>query len=573
VRGRARAGVISLALALVVGACGSAPPTAPPGSTTAPGSSPGPSRGSTISDGTVRPIAIPDPAAGLDGLPAYRATLTIGFSGTQAGAPSAWTQAYTLTVARASRTRVLEYAQTGLGDVTAHPTMEATVGDAYYLRNAAGEPCAAGMTGTGTDATTLTEPARLLPKVRTMTATGNQQVAGMEATRSTFDAAAVITGTEAQAEGTVDVATGSGLVLAYDLSLAGGHDVFDADTEGTMSWAYALQPLDTSAAGLPADCPAPLPDVPLTADAANVVSFPGLVTYETKQAPPAVADFYIGAMPAAGFSAVGDTWVGPMGATMGWSKGGQAVQVVVAIGVPTTVSVTPRAATDAPNPSPKPQPTTAAVAGQMRVVNAPTLLLGNDATPTALGSFHLAYNAVSPAWNEKVVVTRTALTADVQGADVHFTSKDTTGGKTTTSEGYKVAGKDYEVTKGKVSEGGGFATMAWLTWPLDVVVALGIGSFRTAQAGSEAVDGRPAEVYRLTGTVKDDTTGMFASFGFPITAVDGTVWVDAATGALLKADIGYTAELKDTDQKVRATTKGSFTLDVSRTGRTTVRLP
>jgi hypothetical protein len=73
--------------------------------------------------------------------------------------------------------------------------------------------------------------------------------------------------------------------------------------------------------------------------------------------------------------------------------------------------------------------------------------------------------------------------------------------------------------------------------------------------------------------VKDDTTGMFASFGFPITAVDGTVWVDAATGALLKADIGYTAELKDTDQKVRATTKGSFTLDVSRTGRTTVRLP
>jgi hypothetical protein len=46
-------------------------------------------------------------------------------------------------------------------------------------------------------------------------------------------------------------------------------------------------------------------------------------------------------------------------------------------------------------------------------------------------------------------------------------------------------------------------------------VALGIGSFRTAADGTATIDGRPAEVDRITGTVADDVSGMFASFGFP----------------------------------------------------------
>jgi hypothetical protein len=133
--------------------------------------------------------------------------------------------------------------------------------------------------------------------------------------------------------------------------------------------------------------------------------------------------------------------------------------------------------------------------------------------------------------------------------------------------------KDYEVVNGKAVPDSGMTALAWVMWPLDVVVALGIGSFRTAADGTTTIDGRPVEVYRITGSVADDVSGTFASFGFPITATDGTVWVDAATGALLKADVGYAAEVKDADGKVRARTKGSFTLEVSGVGETTVRLP
>jgi hypothetical protein len=425
---------LAVLLAPVVAACGSTGPTGSPGSTAAPGSSPGPSQAPAITDGTGRPLAIGNPAAGLDSLQAYRATLTVGFTGTQAEAPSAWTQTYTLTVAATSNTRVLEYAQTGLGDVVAYPAMEATIGGAYYLRSATGDPCAAGATESGADPTTLLEPASLLPRVRSMTAVGPQQVAGMGVTRSTFDAAAVITGTGAKAEGTVDVADGSDIVLAYDLSLTGGHDVFDADTDGTMSWTYALQPLGAATAALPGDCPAPLPDVLMTADAGNVVRFPGVVTYETKQDPPSVATFYQRAMPGAGFSAVGEPWVGPMGATMGWSKGDQAVQVVVTVGAPSTVRITARAAADAPNPSPRPQPTTAAVAGQMRVINSFTLLRGSDIVPSVFDSYHLEFSGDSPSWNgAKVVRTASKVSAEVEGANVHFTARNTVSGKTTTA--------------------------------------------------------------------------------------------------------------------------------------------
>lgn len=287
-----------------------------------------------------------------------------------------------------------------------------------------------------------------------------------------------------------------------------------------------------------------------------------------------MADLYVSAMPGAGFSAVGDTWVGPMGATMGWSKGDQAVQVAAAIGVPTTVSITVRAPAGAPNPSPKPQPTAPGQAGQMRVINSFTLLQGSDTVPSVFSSYHLEVTTDSPSWSDKLVRTVSKISADVEGVNVHFTMRDTVAGKTTTTQAYKMGDKSYEVVKGKVvADETGMSTLGYITWPLDVVVALGIGSFRTASDGTATIDGRPVEVYRITGTVADDVSGMFASFGFPVTVVDGTVWVDAATGALLKADVGYTAELKNSDQKVRVTTKGSFTVVVSKAGGTTVSLP
>ena len=573
-------------LAVVLAACGSAVPSGgtavPSGGTVAPATvsdapqgsiPPGSSHLPSLPDAAGRPGGIADPAAGLSALDAYRATLTYSYTGTQGGKPSDWSQRFVLGVARPSNARVLEYAATGLGNgPPPYLALEGTVGDAHVVRSEPGAPCAGGDVTNGVDGPGLPEPARMLPKVRTVRRTGATDVAGIAASTYAFDATDVVTGGSAGGSGSATVAA-SGLVLAMDVAVTAGEDVFGSGTNGTMSWAYRLEPLDATVSVIPADCPTPLPNVPMPGDARNVQRYPGYLAYQTASGVPAIAQFYRDRMPAAGFAPIGSQWEGALGASSAWSKDGQDLQVVAAIGVPVTVTVTRKAPAGEPVPTPIPQATTAAEAGMVRVAQAYTKLTGTDTTPSELGSYHLAYNGTSSAWREKVATTTTAVTADVAGADVHFVVKETAKGKTTSTEGYKVGGTDYEVTGGKARPDDGFASMAWLTWPLDVVVALGIGSLKTASEGAATVAGRPAEVYRITGTLADDPTGMFASFGLPITATDGTVWVDAATGALLKADVRYTADLKDSDGKVRATHKDGFTLEISKAGETAVSLP
>jgi len=81
------------------------------------------------------------------------------------------------------------------------------------------------------------------------------------------------------------------------------------------------------------------------------------------------------------------------------------------------------------------------------------------------------------------------------------------------------------------------------------------------------------EVYKVAGNVADDTTGMFSSFGFPITSTTGTVWVDQATGGLIKAVVDYKSDVKDTSAVVKGKGSGHLEIVVSGTGRFPVALP
>jgi hypothetical protein len=64
-----------------------------------------PSSGSsnTPSSPTPIPASITDPIQGLSTLPAYRATFTLSFDGTQVSKPSQWSQSYILNVDTASK--------------------------------------------------------------------------------------------------------------------------------------------------------------------------------------------------------------------------------------------------------------------------------------------------------------------------------------------------------------------------------------------------------------------------------------------------------------------------------------
>jgi hypothetical protein len=576
--------VLPLAFAAVVmlsAACGATP--APSGSVpgvnaSAPAGSTAPG-GSGVPlgpDASGRPDAIPSPAAGLDSLEAYRATLSLSFTGTQGGKSVEWTQTYVLTANRATGARMLEHGQTGLGDGPVPlPAAEGYDATTAYRVVSSGSPCVAATVAAG-ETTALVEPASLLPRVHAMTTAGDvPAIAGIEASAWTFTDQSVATRGESTISGSATTARSGGLILAYDLSIAGGHDVFDADTEGTYRWTYRLEPLAADAVvARPAGCPAPLPDMPLMPDAANVVRGPGTIAYETRRDVAAVTAFYQQAMPGAGFAADGDPWAGAMGTSMRWTKDGRTFVVAASTAIPVTVRITEALASGAPHPSPVPQPTTVAQGGTVRVSRSLTQLLGSSETPSALGSYHSVYHGTSPFWStDKVAQDVIDATGDVAGSDVHYVVKEQRGSrKASVTEGYHVADKNWVVENGKLVSDDGMGYLSWVAWPLDLVVAIGIGSLRTEAAGTEQVDGRPAEVYRISGGIADDPTGMFSSFGLPITKTNGTVWVDQATGALVKANIDYTAEVKDADGSHGSAT-GSFTLDVSKAGQVQVTLP
>ncbi len=569
------------ALAMLSAACGATP--APSGlasgsPASAPGGSPAPG-GSAVpmgSDVSGNPTAVSSPSAGLDALEAYRATLAISFTGTQGGTSVAWSQTYVLTANRAAGARMLEYRQAGLGSGPAPmPDAEAFDATTAYRVASSDSPCVAVALAPGETAT-LVEPASLLPKVQVMTAAGDAPaVAGIEASAWIITDQSVATRGESRISGSVTTARSGGLILAYDLSIAGGHDVFDADTEGTYQWTYKLEPLVAGAvAARPAGCPMPLPGFPLMPDAASVVREPGMIAYETKHDVAAVAAFYQQEMPGAGFTSEGNPWAGALGTSMRWTRDGRSFVVAAAIGIPVTVRITEASASGAPHPSPVPQPTTAAQGGTVTVSRSLTQLLGSGDVPSALGSYHVVYHGTSPFWSEdKVALTVTDVTGDVAGHDVHYVVKEKRGlQKASVTEGYHIADKNWAIENGKLVDDSGMAYISWVAWPLDLVVAIGIGSLRTEAAGTEQVDGRPAEVYRLSGGIADDETGMFASFGLPITKTDGMVWVDQATGALVKASIDYTAVVKDADGS-HGTANGSFALEISKAGQVQVALP
>jgi len=112
--------------------------------------------------------------------------------------------------------------------------------------------------------------------------------------------------------------------------------------------------------------------------------------------------------------------------------------------------------------------------------------------------------------------------------------------------------------------------LAWVLWPLDPAVILGTGASTAQPAGTEMLEGRTAEVYTVDSVGQ---VGAIAGASLHVTAVSGTVWIDQETGALLKAELDYTAEVKDDDGNVMGSGTGRLEIYVTRVGQVTVILP
>lgn len=241
--------------------------------------------------------------------------------------------------------------------------------------------------------------------------------------------------------------------------------------------------------------------------------------------------------------------------------------------------------TPAPTPKATQRPSAGAQDAQSRIGNSANLTLAVE--KKVLPSYHLEVTGSEPSWNKgsKKVENRTfTLKGDLSGDDIHMVYVSSSGGKTTSTEGYSIkggltnkeqGGKEYIVAGGKVKESIGAVSLTWAFLPLSVAIPLVVAATGPTALGEEAIDGRPAEKYSVDSAKAP--AGVVGAMGgiITISSAKGTAWVDKETGALLKMVLDYEQNLIDPPGSGTVVGKGSghIELSVTKVGKVTVTLP
>lgn len=187
-------------------------------------------------------------------------------------------------------------------------------------------------------------------------------------------------------------------------------------------------------------------------------------------------------------------------------------------------------------------------------------------------SYHLEVAHQSPKWDGSQIAERQdEMSADVEGGNVHYTRRITPpGGSTTTSETYLMGDQEYAVVGGLVQPPTD-DSLTWMLWSTNLGLILSSTSSGATAAGTETLDGRSAEIYAI------DSSGLsIPGVGgnlLPITSLTGKVWVDQATGALLKAVLDYQADVRENSGTFKGSGAGHLEITVTQIGNVPVALP
>jgi hypothetical protein len=285
-------------LTILAAACASPPPAQP-----APGTPQPPAEIKAKMELGPGSFDLPDPRIGLADLSSYRATLKISFDGKEQGQPAQWTRTYALLSSTEPRARLwtMESTQDSARD---EPVARAEAEGAAYEISSTGR-CTARAVDPASPVASQLEPARTLKGLFGAAAAGHEALEGIEAEHYTFDERALLLTGLAKSSGEVWVATEGGHVLRYIETTTAAEKFFGEGIEGKLEFDYELteinQPLTIE---LPPGCPPGLVVAPTMADAANVLSTPGELRYESASSIADVLAFYDKELPAVG-------WVDP----------------------------------------------------------------------------------------------------------------------------------------------------------------------------------------------------------------------------------------------------------------------
>ena len=274
------------------------------------------------------PFDFPDTKTGLSDLTSYKATLIMSFDGTEAGQPQQWSKTYVMLAAKEPATRQLTIEKTGnLSDLDA-VFMAESDGAAYEQRE--GNGCIAAVIEEGNSLSERLEPIGFLNGVIGADEAGNDTVNEVAANHYTFDERAFGQLDIAQSTGEMWVASDGGYIVKYLLTTKGNADYFGEGIEGTITWDYELtdinQPLTIR---LPEDCPGGLVNAPLLPDASNILTMPGILTYDTSTSLADAAAFYQKEIPSLGWELVDEPAITDTTVLLDYMQGDKTLTIII----------------------------------------------------------------------------------------------------------------------------------------------------------------------------------------------------------------------------------------------------
>jgi hypothetical protein len=517
---------------------------------------------------------ISDSFAKIGALAHYRADVTISIKATASGETVDQTEKYSLAVWSAEKAEFESVDSIGEDGQEILLTV-GTVDKAGYVLLGGNSGCQTFWD----EANIRIDPgdlSRYLYAVKPGASTGDETIGGIAAHVYSVNSD-YLSFKDVKASGKVWIAANGGYLVKYHIELSGGGTLFGEGATGIRTVDYELSDVNSGApVAYPGDCLPVLTDIPATDDAQDVVRMPGSLRYLSASTPDTVQAFYEKFFTAKSWSELNAVAL-PDGekdllftepatdrqATLMLQPqtGGTGVRVLTAGGASAPVP-TPTSGTPGENPNLPPS---------VRVITSLSKLFGTGTEAGSLPSFTLAASESMPSVSG--ANTTTSMQAEVQGTNVHYVL-DSGGTKT---EAYLFEGKEYQVVGGKAQPGEALLGATWTLWQLDPLTILSAAGMAgpKAEAGT-MLEGRQVDVYSVDNTALGGE-GQDSSFGllpYIITSIQGAIWIDRETGALLKADLQFEAAVRKPGESTpSAHGKGEFHLAVTQIGKTTVSLP
>jgi hypothetical protein len=513
----------------------------------------GPSSGSLLTE----------PGAGLENLGHYRTTLRLIFKGTIDGKPSESVQQFSHT---SWRQEAADFVSLDLiaEDGSLTTVVTGHVGQARYSQPAVDQACGVSWEEAAPGAAPF-DPSSMLRPFQLGAGVGQETVNGVRAHayRLASDAVA-FPGTEAQGE--VWIAVSGGYLVRYHLELTGGPDFFGAGRSGTQTFDYDLTEVNNGqGVAYPPGCAPVLSELPVPGDATGLVRLPGFLTFDSPSTPSEVIRYFdqyfadeswqkltVQAQASGETLAIYAKAGGEQLASISASRDANMTRTDVFV-----EGLTPEAGQASSTGVPEVSPAA-------RVQDSLTLLLGSEDSASVLPSFSMSIDLVLPGGLPQ---QSEELTAEAEAGTLHFAGSyagmPVDAWRTTTGE---FLGSD-----GRPNAGVGI--VAWLNWQVVALSAVHAAAGSASAGGTEALDGRTAEVYGISETEASPAApGVSAAPGIELSQLKGRIWVDAATGALLKADLSFDAAANIPGMTVQAA-PGTLVISVGHVGQTKVTLP